>query len=78
MLRDIHDTAARGMIAPIETTSTATVSHAVGDLFIYNDLLYKATALISIGDSIVPNTNCVRTTIGEQISYLISVVAGLQ
>ena len=32
---------------------TSTHAYAIGDYFIYNDVLYKATAVIAIGDTIV-------------------------
>lgn len=42
---------------------TSTHAYAIGDYFIYNDVLYKATAAIAIGDTIVPNTNCQATNV---------------
>ena len=70
ILRDIHDTAARGMIAPIEETDIAAQAYSSGTYFIYNDILYKATANIAVGDQIIPNTNCEQTTVMAEIASL--------
>lgn len=70
VLRDIHDTSARGMIASTEVASTASTPHAVGDYFIYNDLLYLTTTDIAIGDIITPNMNCTAITVGGEVSDL--------
>ena len=53
-------------IATIET-SPVTSNHIVGDFFIYNDKLYKVTSAIAVGDTVLPNANCVETTVAEQI-----------
>lgn len=80
-LRDIHDTAGRQMIAPIELTSTATAAHAKGEYFIYNDTLYEATSAIAVGGTITPNTNCtaipdgVSNEFGGDISQLKSAIS---
>lgn len=49
---------AQQMIAPIQTTLTASKAYAVGEQFIYNGLLYKATAAIAQGGAITINGNC--------------------
>lgn len=49
---------------------TSTHAYAIGDYFIYNDVLYKATAAIAIGDTIVPNTNCEATNVTTEIDKL--------
>lgn len=46
----------------------ATRAYQIGDFFWYNDTLYKATAVINVGDAIVPNTNCTTTTICAELS----------
>lgn len=51
------------IVAFNEATATSTHAYAIGDYFIYNDVLYKATAAIAIGDTIVPNTNCSATNV---------------
>lgn len=83
-LRNIHDTAGRQMIAPIELTSTATAAHAKGEYFIYNDTLYEATSAIAVGGTITPNTNCtavpdgVSNEFGGEISQLKSALNGIE
>lgn len=69
-LYDLTDTKGRAMIAPKEETSTASAAHAKGTYFTYNDLLYRATANIAVGDTITPNTNCVAVTVGGQLGEL--------
>ena len=43
--------------------ATASQAYSVGDVFLYSGKLYKATASITQGSAIVPNTNCTQTTI---------------
>lgn len=50
--------------------STSTHVYNIGDYFIYNDVLYKATAGIAIGDTIVPNTNCSATNVTSEIKVI--------
>ena len=53
-----------------EPTATSTHAYSVGDFFIYNDVLYRATDSIAIGDTIVPDTNCTTTNVTTEISSL--------
>ena len=55
------------IVAFNEATATSTHAYAIDDYFIYNDVLYKATASIAIGDTIVPNTNCSATNVMTEI-----------
>lgn len=50
--------------------ATSTRAYSVGDRFIYNDVLYNATAPIAIGDTIVPNTNCEATNVDTELTKL--------
>ena len=50
-----------------EASATSTHAYSVGDTFYYNDILYKATANIGVGDTIVPNTNCTGITVMSEI-----------
>lgn len=50
-----------------EASATSTHTYAVGDYFIYNDVLYRATSAIGIGDTIVPDTNCTTTNITSEL-----------
>jgi hypothetical protein len=49
---------AQQMIAPIQTTLTASQNYAIGEQFVYNGLLYKATAAIAQGGAITIDGNC--------------------
>ena len=50
-----------------EASATSTHAYAIGDYFIYNDVLYRATAPIAIGDTIVPDTNCTTTNVTTEL-----------
>ena len=58
--------------------ATSTRAYAVGDYFIYNDVLYKATAAIAIGDTIIPNTNCIATNVDTELTQINSDLATKQ
>lgn len=58
-----------------EPTATSTHAYSVDDFFIYNDVLYRATESIAIGDTIVPDTNCTTTNVTCEIMQLESVSA---
>lgn len=51
-----------------EASATAAYAHAVDTYFWYNDTLYRTTQAIAIGDTIVPNTNCVTTNAAHEIA----------
>lgn len=53
-----------------EATATSTHAYSEGDYFIYNDVLYKATTSIGIGDTIVPNTNCSATNVTTEVAAI--------
>lgn len=50
-----------------EASATSTHAYEIGDTFYYNDVLYKATAQIAIGGTIVPSTNCTAITVMSEI-----------
>ena len=50
-----------------EPSATSTHAYSIGDYFIYNNVLYKATAPIAINDTIVPNTNCAATNVTSEL-----------
>lgn len=57
------------IIAPVQTTLVASQEYKIGEQFIYNGVLYKATALISNGGTITINGNCIASDdITTQIS----------
>ena len=49
----IHDSDGRALVAPEELTSTATKAHDIGEPFVYDGKLYRATSDIAIGGAIV-------------------------
>lgn len=51
---------------------TATAPRTVGDLVWLNGLLYKVTAPMIAGDTYVVNSNCVKTTVEEEIKAVLS------
>ena len=54
-----------GLLGPYEMDSTADQAYAIGEPFIYNGKQYKATAVISIGDTITPGGNCDPVTVKD-------------
>ena len=57
------------MIAPVETSTTASQAYAIGEQFILNGTLYTATAAITAGGTITIDGNCTASdTVTEQIS----------
>lgn len=69
--RKIQDTQGRAMIClSIESSATATATHAEKSYFIYNNQLYKATAAIAIGDTITEGTNCETTSIADVMEHI--------
>ena len=59
---------ATGMIEQaVESSATSAHAYAVGEHFIYNDSLYRATAAIAVGDTITPGTNCAAVTVTEEL-----------
>ena len=57
-----------------EATATAAYAHAIGSYFYYNDILYRTTTAIAVGDTIVPNTNCTAVTVATEmpVTYVFS------
>ena len=61
---------ATGYIAPTEASSTASAAHAAGTYFVYGGVLYRATADIASGGSIVTSgsgQNCEAVTVGGEL-----------
>lgn len=65
------------LIAPTEETYIATQPYSAGDMFIVNNILYRAKTSIANGATITPGTNCEEAPIGEEISELKNAVAGM-
>lgn len=59
-----------------EPSATSTHAYAVGDFFIYNNVLYKATDAIAIGNTIVPNTNCAATNVTTEVDTINTALSG--
>lgn len=57
-----------------EASATSTHAYEIGDTFYYNDVLYKATAQIAIGGTIVPSTNCTAVTVMSELQAVASEV----
>lgn len=55
------------MISSIES-AVATENHKIGDTFICNGKLYKATTAIEIGDALVEDVNITEVTITDELS----------
>lgn len=53
-----------------EASATSTHAYAVGDYFIYNNVLYQATAAIAVDATIVPDTNCTTTNVASELIQL--------
>lgn len=64
-------------LAPVESSTTASMAHAVGDYFWLNGTLYEATAAITVGNAISVGTNCKITNMGENLADLKSQTADL-
>ena len=67
----IEDTNGRSFIAAEQATLTASKNYAIGNLFWYENTLYKATAAISSGGTIVisgNNANATSTTIEAELN----------
>ena len=55
-------------------STTATDSRAIGDLVWLNGLLYKVVSPMIAGDSYVEGSNCIKTTIEEELKLLVSYI----
>ena len=50
-----------------EASAISTHNYDVGKYFIYNDIMYRCTEAIAVGDTIIPNTNCKASNITTEI-----------
>lgn len=57
-----------GVYATVEESTTASRPYKVGEHLILNNVLYRVTVAIASGGTITPNTNCVQTTVGDEIA----------
>lgn len=58
------------LLKPDETDMTADTNYAVNSFFTVGGTLYRATAAIATGETIVPGTNCIPTTIADQLTAI--------
>lgn len=69
---EAKDDALDMICAVVEDTATAQYKHeptkdGLNYYFRYNDILYKTTAVINVGETIVPNTNCAATNVATEL-----------
>lgn len=65
---DVSGKADLTLIAPVQTTLTASRAYAVGEQFVYNQVLYKVTQAIASGAAITIGTNAVLVgSVTEQL-----------
>lgn len=58
------------IIAPVETSLTASRAYAIGEQFIYTGVLYTATAAITAGGTITIGGNCTASnSVADQITW---------
>ena len=53
------------VIAPDELDKVADAAYAIGDVFMVDGKLYKATAAIAQNGTIIPGTNCEETSVAD-------------
>lgn len=58
----------RSMIAGVESSSTASRAYAVGEYFIFSNVLYRATSAIASGGTITPGTNCTAVDLASELN----------
>lgn len=75
---DVRSDGQDAICAYNEPTATSTHAYAIGDYFFYNNVLYRATAAIAIGDTIVPNTNCEARNVTSDLIEIKTALADMQ
>ena len=55
-------------LGPVESTNNAVAAHAVGEYFVWKGKFVKATSAITVGSTIILNTNVVAITVGDILS----------
>lgn len=66
----LTDKAEKTMLAPVETTNSASRSYAKGEYFVYNNVLCCATTAIAAGGTIAIGTNCATAPVGGELKSL--------
>lgn len=77
-LSDVRSDAEDMITAYNEKTAQSVHDYEVGQFFIYNDVLYRATQNISAGNTIIPNTNCEATNVTSAFGKHILAVSGTE
>ena len=54
----------------LETSTTASKTYNKGDYFYLNNKLYRVTSTIAQGGTITPNSNCVQTSVDEELTSI--------
>lgn len=64
-------------IAPVETTTTATVAHPLGSIFYLNDVLYRALSDIAVGGTIntASGGNATQTTVAQNFKRTVTLTS---
>lgn len=58
-----------GSIATVES-SPVTANHAIGEYILYGGTVYRVTAAIATGETIVPGTNVIAESVGDALTEL--------
>lgn len=58
-----------GSIATVES-SPVTANHAIGEYILYGGTVYRVTAAIATGETIVPGTNVIAESVGDALTSL--------
>lgn len=75
---DVRTDTADMITAYNETSAQSKHYYAQGDYFIYNNVLYRATATINVDATIIPNTNCAATNVTTELLNLVGGGSGLE
>ena len=60
-------------LAPYESDTTADSAYAIGEMFMLNGKLHKATSAISVGDTFTVGTNCAAVNASEVFAHDVQV-----
>lgn len=56
------------LIAPVELSNATSQLYNIGDVFVHNDNLYRATSTIATSTTITPNSNCEKIQVIDLIN----------
>src|SRR5574344_1037206 len=66
-----------GVVATVESSTTASKAYAINDYLVYSGTLYKVTASIAEGGTLTVGTNISATTVASEISTLNSSITNV-